>query len=95
MSRIAPPPALPIRDVKIDTGIPLPCDAPRPALLPVGPRADGHPVVTQDTMVREAWVRPSDASTPIRRSVRHTTFFDARVPLSPGFGPGVFRPPRA
>jgi hypothetical protein len=97
-SRIAPPPVLPIRDVKLEAG--SPCDT-APAsrapvmVAPVGPRAPTHPAVNSDAVAIEAWVRPRvvQISPP---AIQHSGVdFDASVHTKPGFRPGVFRPPRA
>jgi hypothetical protein len=96
-SRIAPPPVLPIRDVKLEAG--YPCDAfpmgsAPVTVVPVGPRAPASPAVSSDAASIEGWVRPSAVpilrATGLRTRVRPEASADAK----PGFSLGVFRPPR-
>ena len=96
-SRIAPPPVLPIRDVKLEAG--YPCekapvgDAPV-AIAPTGPRAPATPALSPDAVASEAWVRPFDAKVPPPASRRIAIARDAFARGKPGFAHGVFRPPR-
>jgi len=96
-SRIAPPPVLPIRDVKLEVG--SPCDAVPPSEAPVtvtprGSHAPASPAVSAAVVATEAWVRPVDA-TVIAPLGRHCPIRpDAFRAEKPGFIPGVFRPPR-
>jgi hypothetical protein len=96
-SRIAPPPVLPIRDVKLEAG--YPCDAfpigsVPVAVVPVGPRAPASPAVNSDAAAIEVWARPSEV--PILRPTGMRTRLrpDGSVHAKPGFSLGVFRPPR-
>src|SRR6266481_2902381 len=63
LSIIAPAPVLPARDVKIDAGLPLGCDAPAIGVAPLGPRARSQTVVVDDGF-DEAWVRPAAERVP-------------------------------
>jgi hypothetical protein len=97
-SRIAPPPVLPIRDVKLEAG--TPCDASRmgetPATIaPVDTRIPASPAVNSDAVATEAWLRPSDLRifAPLARG--NPMVRDTVIHAKPGFHPGVFRPPRA
>jgi hypothetical protein len=96
-SRIAPPPVLPIRDVKLEVG--FPCDAspvvPAPVTVaPIDPHAPASPVVSFVAVASEAWVRPIEARIPPPTSRRTVVAPEASGPGKPGFTPGVFRPPR-
>jgi hypothetical protein len=96
-SRIAPPPVLPIRDVKLEAGSPC---APSPAsrapiaVAPRGPHAPASPAISCDAVASEAWVRPIDPKLPPPSSGRLLVPRDASLAGKPGFTPGVFRPPR-
>jgi hypothetical protein len=92
-SAIAPPPVLPIRDVKIDAGAPLGCEAPPFVHSPVGPRAQGHSVVS-DASFDDAWIRPGPGLTPKPSFVRACGPLAISLPPSAGYRRGVFRPPR-
>jgi len=93
-SMIAPPPVLPAVDAKLDVGLPLGCDLTSDGVLALGPRARGQAVVI-DKMPDQACVRTvaSPIAQPDNELLSGVTA--ARLSASPGFGRGVFRPPRA
>jgi hypothetical protein len=94
LSAIAPAPVLPARDVKIDGGLPLGCDAPAIGVAPLGPRARSHGVVVDDGF-NEAWVRPVPERLPTFAPNRQFASLAILLPVSAGYRRGVFRPPRA
>ncbi|HEX9295309.1 MAG TPA: hypothetical protein VF881_05725 [Polyangiaceae bacterium] len=91
-SAIAPTPVLPIRDVKIDAGRPLPCDAPD-ALAPVGFRARGSSQVVQSSF-DESWVPADHRGLPTLNADLLAAAVMVSLPPSAGYRRGVFRPPR-
>jgi hypothetical protein len=96
-SRIAPPPVLPIRDVKLEAGHPCekaPVSEAPVAVAPTGPRAPVVPALSSDAVASEAWVRPIDAKIPPSASSRSTVPQETFARGKPGFAHGVFRPPR-
>jgi len=93
-SVVAPAPVLPIRDVKLDVSLPLPC---RPVHNTV---ATGAPAATQqgaaviDNDTREAWLHRGVSLVPAAgMSPGHRTALDDEL-VAPGYFLGVFRPPR-
>lgn len=96
-SRIAPPPVLPIRDVKFEAGFPCepsPVDRAPVAVAPIGPRAPSSPAIHFHAVATEAWVRPVDAKILPPLPCRTPVPPDAPPAGKPGFTPSVFRPPR-
>jgi hypothetical protein len=96
-SRIAPPPVLPIRDVKFEAGFPCdvsPVSEAPVTVAPIDPHAPASPVITYEAVVTEAWVRPIEVSVIAPMSGRSLVGADASVPAKPGFTACVFRPPR-
>jgi hypothetical protein len=96
-SRIAPPPVLPIRDVKLEAAVPCqsaPTSAAPVAVVPVGLYTPVNPAVSSDATATEAWLR----SVPLRLVAPmgdRTRLAPALVlGCKPGFSPSVFRPPR-
>ena len=96
-SRIAPPPVLPIRDVKLEAGSPCDIapfgDAPV-TVAPIHSRGPLNPAADSAAVATEAWVRPSDARIDLPSSQRSDAPLDVSATAKPGFTPGVFRPPR-
>jgi len=96
-SRIAPPPVLPIRDVKLEAGAPCektPVGETPVAVMPTGSRTPAIPALSFDAVGTEAWVRPVDAKVPPSASHRKAMPEANFVRAKPGFAHGVFRPPR-
>jgi hypothetical protein len=93
LSAIAPAPVLPARDVKIDAGLPLGCDVPAIGVAPLGPHARSQTVVVEDGF-DDAWVRPAAERLPMLAQGHAFAISAVLLPVSPGFGRGVFRPPR-
>src|SRR5689334_20311218 len=96
-SRIAPPPVLPIRDVKFEAG--SPCDmSPLRDLpvrvAPIDPRAPVSPAVGSFAVATEAWLRPVEPKIHPPSARRGAAWFETFVARKPGYSPGVFRPPR-
>jgi len=96
-SRIAPPPVLAIRDVKVELG--SPCDASPSGetpvtVAPIGPRAPASPVISSDPVAIEAWFRPIETKIGAAGVSAGLVALDTYVTQKPGFTPGVFRPPR-
>jgi hypothetical protein len=95
-SAIAPSPVLEARDERIDTGFPNGCDDPRPVTAALRSQNGGHPVpIATDSGFFDAWVRPV---VPRLAKLAASDLLDGRsspFPASPGYGRGVFRPPRA
>jgi hypothetical protein len=95
-SAIAPPPVRQLRDVKIDAGFPLGCEAPLPARAAFGPRGGGQPQpVVTDGGFDDTWVRPSAPRIPRRPAAKAPGASTMMLPASAGFARDVFRPPRA
>ena len=95
-SGIAPPPVLEARDVRIDIAFPLGCEEPVFARAALGNRqGTGSNPVVSDSSLDEAWIRPTPARLPKLSSAPTWTKITAPLPTSPGYVPGVFRPPRA
>jgi hypothetical protein len=92
-SAIAPPPVLPIRDVKIDTGSPLGCDDPSPAVAPLGPRARTQAVVVDESS-DDACLRVEQRAMPKPAPVLFSVNAARELANSSGHERGVFRPPR-
>jgi hypothetical protein len=92
-SAIAPTPVLPARDVKIDAGAPLGCDAPVAIVAGPGWRAHQHVVVVADGF-EDAWVRPTVHGLPEMTSGSDLARSLLSLPVSSEHGRGVFRPPR-
>jgi len=94
-SAIAPPPVLPIRDVKIEVGAPLGCETPLMVkVAPAGPSARGQAVATGDSF-DEAWMKPAPTRVSRLSSARIPAGVVLSLPPSAGYRRGVFRPPRA
>ena len=92
-SAIAPTPVLPARDVKIDTGAPLGCDASVVMVARPGWRAHQRAVVVADSF-DDAWVSPKSHPLPRSTSGRDLACTLISSPVSAEHGRGVFRPPR-
>ncbi|MET0591853.1 MAG: hypothetical protein ABW133_04085 [Polyangiaceae bacterium] len=97
-SRVAPPPILPIRDVKLEAAHPCdkaPAERAPVAVTPVGPQVPSAPAVHQGGIANEAWMRPNELFiAPPNASIRRDGSSDS-LPLAAGFSRSVFRPPRA
>jgi hypothetical protein len=94
-SAIAPPPVLQARDVKIDSGYPIGCDAPIFSMAALAHRFHaGAQHVARDGGFDDAWVRPAVVPLPKLGTGDLSLSFTALLPPSPGFCSGVFRPPR-
>jgi hypothetical protein len=96
-SRIAPPPVLPIRDVKLEMGDPCdlaPISHAPVTVAPVTSRSPASPAVSSDAVAIEAWIRPSGVTIRAHAGRQSLLDLDAAVHAKPGFSPGVFRPPR-
>jgi hypothetical protein len=97
-SRIAPPPILEIRDIKLEAG--SPCDvAPvgetPVTVAPIDSRAPASPPVNSDAVATEAWVRPIETKILPPMTRENMVRPASAVSGKPGFAQGVFRPPRA
>ncbi len=93
-SAIAPPPVLPVRDVKLEAGVALGCEIPlKLGIAPVGPRAHGQEVVARDSF-DEAWVKPVPPKIVRLGLARAPAGIVLSLPPSAGYRRGVFRPPR-
>jgi hypothetical protein len=94
-SAIAPPPVLPVRDVKMEAGSPLGCEAPlRLTVAPLGPRARGQATIEGDSF-EDAWLKPASAKMTRFASAPAPDAAALSLPPSAGYRRGVFRPPRA
>jgi hypothetical protein len=94
-SAIAPPPALPLRDVRLEAGRPLQCDSPlKMTVAPIGPSARGQAVVTGDSF-EDAWIKPALTKVSRLSSAPAPGGAVVSLPPSAGYRRGVFRPPRA
>jgi hypothetical protein len=96
-SRLAPPPVLPIRDVKFELG--SPCDAPPTSeapvtVSPIDHRPPASPAANSDTVTIEAWFPPTDMKISASAASGGLVWSVASLARKPGFLPGVFRPPR-
>jgi hypothetical protein len=93
-SAIAPSPVLPVRDVKLEAGVPTGCETLlRMSVAPAGPSARGQAVVSGDSF-DEAWLKPSLTKVSRLSSARAPGGVVASLPPSAGYRHGVFRPPR-
>jgi hypothetical protein len=94
-SAIAPPPVLPVPDVKLEPALPLGCDSPvHVSVAPLGPTARSHLAIEGDAF-EDAWLKPGP--TKVTRFGSSPTPGQAVLSLPPsaGFRRGVFRPPRS
>jgi hypothetical protein len=96
-SAIAPQPVLQARDIKIDAAFPLGCEAPLPPIRAAfGPRSGGHPQpIAADSGFDDTWVRPAAPRLPKLAPDHALDRSTTSLPVSPGYGRDVFRPPRA
>jgi hypothetical protein len=93
---IAPPPVLEARDVQIEAAVPLGCELPVFARAVMGRhQGNGSNPVIGDGSLNDAWIRPAPARLPKIGSAPASAKITAALPASPGYGRGVFRPPRA
>jgi hypothetical protein len=93
-SAIAPPPVLPIRDVKLEAGVPFGCATPLVSVAPAGPSARGQAVVTGESF-DEAWMKPAPTKVSRFSTPRVPAGVVVSLPPSAGYRRGVFRPPRS
>jgi hypothetical protein len=96
-SRIAPPPVLPIKDVKLEAASPCenaPPSAAPVAVRPVETKAPSGPAAALDSVATEAWVRTSEIQLIAPFAGIRRLILEATAPMTPGFHPSVFRPPR-
>jgi hypothetical protein len=94
-SAIAPPPVLPVRDIKLEAGVPLGCETPLTVTIaPLGPSARGQAVVAGESF-DEAWMKPVPTKVSRLTSARVPAGVVVSLPPSAGYRRGVFRPPRA
>jgi hypothetical protein len=93
-SAIAPPPVLPVRDVRLEAGLPLGCQTPLTVkTAPAGPSARGQAVVAGESP-NEAWVKPVPTKVSRLSPARVPGGVVVSLPASAGYRRGVFRPPR-
>jgi hypothetical protein len=93
-SAIAPPPVLPVPDVKLEPALPLGCDTPvHMSVAPVGPTAQSHAAIEGDC-VEDAWLKPAPAKVTRFGSSPTPDQAVLSLPPSAGYRRGVFRPPR-
>jgi hypothetical protein len=92
---IAPPPVMPIRDVRLESGSPLACERDQQArIVAAGPSAQqSAPSPTNDPPT-EAWIRPSAVA--MTKPLVKTSGSIDEVHTAPTMSHerGVFRPPR-
>jgi hypothetical protein len=94
-SAIAPPPVLPVRDTKLEAGLPLGCEPPLTVTVaPARPSARGQTVVVGDSF-DEAWMKPVVPRVSRLSSALVPAGVVVSLPPSAGYRRGVFRPPRA
>jgi len=96
-SRIAPPPVLPIRDVKFEAGSPcdtLPVGDAPVTVAPIDPQTPASPAINSDAIATDAWIRPIETKIVAPMARRSLDWANAAAAGKPGFTPGVFRPPR-